>query len=472
MAPSPPKRIRRKRVEGLCTLWDYPALLRLLDSLDIKRSHAEPLLRALTAKVVQAPPGDTWGDVGVTEQTLVDLGLPKRAAEVLERSTPFGNKLATAVTSADGSTTKMVFELHDGHKVESVVMRHDDRTTICVSSQVGCQMGCTFCATGTMPVVGDLDAGEIVEQLLAAQRFESSNNRPAVRNAVFMGMGEPLNNYDSVLSAVKTMTDLGQLGSFALPQSRVTISTVGVVPRMRQLARDLPGLSLALSLHAPTQELRQKIVPSAKNVPMEELLAAMDLHLETKTARAMIEYVLLADVNDTDDCAKELGQLLAPRARKVMVNLIPYNPGASSMPDGFRAPQHQRVERFQQILANCSIMTRVRREMGQDISGACGQLALTVPQEGGSPTDLEDFVAWRRRQPQSAKNAVQAECAAVAAAVTCTSQTAEVPQLMKRCAQITSWPWFQFSLLASAAMAAAATLWLRPHMRIRLKCMG
>ncbi|CAE7851276.1 rlmN, partial [Symbiodinium necroappetens] len=124
---------------------------------------------------------------------------------------------------------------------------------------------------------------------------------------------------------------------------------------MRQLARDLPGLSLALSLHAPTQELRQKIVPSAKNVPMEELLAAMDLHLETKTARAMIEYVLLADVNDTDDCAKELGQLLAPRARKVMVNLIPYNPGASSMPDGFRAPQHQRVERFQQILANCSI---------------------------------------------------------------------------------------------------------------------
>ncbi|OLP94498.1 putative dual-specificity RNA methyltransferase RlmN [Symbiodinium microadriaticum] len=271
MAPSPPKRIRRKRVEGLCTLWDYPALLRLLDSLDIKRSHAEPLLRALTAKVVQAPPGDTWGDVGVTEQTLVDLGLPKRAAEVLERSTPFGNKLATAVTSADGSTTKMVFELHDGHKVESVVMRHDDRTTICVSSQVGCQMGCTFCATGTMPVVGDLDAGEIVEQ---PPRSLEGEARPAE---------------DSVLSAVKTMTDLGQLGSFALPQSRVTISTVGVVPRMRQLARDLPGLSLALSLHAPTQELRQKIVPSAKNVPMEELLAAMDLHLETKTARAMIK---------------------------------------------------------------------------------------------------------------------------------------------------------------------------------------
>ncbi|CAJ1398942.1 unnamed protein product [Effrenium voratum] len=357
---------------GCSTLWDFPALLQLLDSLEVKRSHSEPLLRWAAAKVVQGD-ADGWRELGLQEQSLSDLGLPKKAAEVLTRTQPFSSKLSSSVTSADGSTTKMVLELWDGHKVESVIMRHEDRTTICVSSQVGCQMGCTFCATGTLPIVGDLDAGEIVEQLLLAQRVERQNGRAPVRNAVFMGMGEPLNNYDAVVAAVRTMTDLGQLGQLALPQSRVTISTVGVVPRMRQLVHDLPGLSLALSLHAPTQELREQIVPHAKNVPMAELLAAMDLHLEQKTARAMIEYVLLADVNDSDSTAADLGRLMAPRARKVMVNLIPYNPGASSLPGGFKAPAFERVERFQQILGGFSILTRVRREMGQDIAGACGQ---------------------------------------------------------------------------------------------------
>ncbi|CAJ1367798.1 unnamed protein product, partial [Effrenium voratum] len=220
-----PKRIRRKR--GECsTLWDFPALLQLLDSLEVKRSHSEPLLRWAAAKVVQGD-ADGWRELGLQEQSLSDLGLPKKAAEVLTRTQPFSSKLSSSVTSADGSTTKMVLELWDGHKVESVIMRHEDRTTICVSSQVGCQMGCTFCATGTLPIVGDLDAGEIVEQLLLAQRVERQNGRAPVRNAVFMGMGEPLNNYDAVVAAVRTMTDLGQLGQLALPQSRVTISTVG-----------------------------------------------------------------------------------------------------------------------------------------------------------------------------------------------------------------------------------------------------
>jgi len=308
-------------------------------------------------------------------------------------------------------------------------------------------MGCTFCATGTLPIVGDLDAGEIVEQLLLAQRLEFQKGLAPVRNCVFMGMGEPLNNYDAVVSAVRSMTDLGQLGAYALPQSRVTISTVGVVPRMKQLVRDLPGLSLALSLHAPTQELREKIVPSAKHVSMEDLLSAMDLHLEQKTARAMIEYVLLSEENDSDLCATQLGKLLAPRARKIMVNLIPYNPTAAS--GGFQAPKHQRVERFQQILAHFGIMTRVRREMEQDIAGACGQLAL---KESETAEDLEDFVQWRRRQPKNSKQMVSAECEAlVAAALEVDAASSPLTQEKRASART----WLQYSIFATVTLSLA-----------------
>eukprot|EP00434_Breviolum_minutum_P007904 symbB.v1.2.006971.t1/scaffold348.1/size222345/10 len=462
-----PKRIRRQRPESL-SFWDFPALLQLLDSLDIKRSHAPALLRALAAKVVLAP-GDceTWEDFGITDQTLFDLGLPKKACDILTRTKPFSNTLSSQMTSADQSTCKMVIDLWDGHKVESVIMRHDDRTTICVSSQVGCQMGCTFCATGTLPVVGDLDAGEIVEQLLLAQRLEFQKGLSPVRNAVFMGMGEPLNNYDAVVAAVRSMTDLGQLGSYALPQSRVTISTVGVVSRMKQLVRDLPGLSLALSLHAPTQELREKIVPSAKHVSMEDLLAAMDMHLEQKTARAMIEYVLLSQENDSDLCATQLGKLLAPRARKIMVNLIPYNPtAASTTTGGFQAPAHQRVERFQQILAHFGIMTRVRREMGQDIAGACGQLALKET-SAANKEDLEDFVQWRRRQPGNAKAMVSAECEALVTAAMEVDIAGSMSSLTQAQKRASNWTWLQFSILASVTLSLATLAVVAPRPRAR-----
>ncbi|CAE8581199.1 unnamed protein product [Polarella glacialis] len=310
-------------------------------------------------------------------------------------------------------------------------MRHSHRTTVCVSSQVGCVMGCAFCATGTMPVVGDLESAEIVEQLLHANAFELAQGRPAVRNVVFMGMGEPLNNYEAVLGAVQTMTDINHLGKFALAQNRVTVSTVGVVSKMPRLVRDMPAVSLALSLHAPTQELRERIVPTATHHPLPELLEALDAHVAScrrptpSSVGAMVEYVLLAGVNDGDTCATQLGQLMAPRAKDVMVNLIPYNPGAadSNLPGGgFAAPSHESVERFQQIVAAFGVTTRVRRTMGQDIASACGQLALSHgKQSDGTSTSTAaqdppvDFVAWRRRQPQDLKDAVRVECAAIAA---------------------------------------------------------
>jgi hypothetical protein len=230
--------------------------------------------------------------------------------------------IADCRTSRDGSTTKMVVELQDGHRVESVVMRHDKgRVTLCVSSQVGCKMGCTFCATGTLGELGNLTCGEVLEQLVHAQRLfapggvwgglhTSSTGKQAeaaagggggrgggggatpthisgtgkgvgVRNVVFMGMGEPLNNYDAVLASLGPMTDPQ---CFAIAPSRCTVSTVGVIPNMRRLVTDAPGVGIALSLHAPNQALREKIVPTATAYKLPALMEALDHYLASVRA--------------------------------------------------------------------------------------------------------------------------------------------------------------------------------------------
>eukprot|EP00854_Cymbomonas_tetramitiformis_P020500 gene20500-24572_t len=259
--------------------------------------------------------------------TIADIPeLPKKVYEVVPQE--FGDSLGTSKiveqnTSSDGTTTKILLEFQDGLRAESVIMRYDSalgrnteanasragnkRATLCVSSQVGCQMGCTFCATGTMGLIGDLTAGEILEQLVMANKITP------IRNIVFMGMGEPLNNYAEVVGAVNAMIDPRRFG---LSPAHVTVSTVGVVPRIiqastgfspaivtipmmgvayqwpkgdvggvwtgetMQMAEDLPAVNFALSLHAPTQELRVKIVPSAKAFPLDKLMAAVDRHHE------------------------------------------------------------------------------------------------------------------------------------------------------------------------------------------------
>ena len=199
------------------------------------------------------------------------------------------SKVQMHKTSADGTTTKLAVELQDGHVVESVLMRHEGRCTLCVSSQVGCAMGCTFCATGTMGIRGNLSSGEILEQLVHASKILAEESRDdmmteegtdgkkrqkkqkrmdLIRNIVFMGMGEPLNNYNNVLAACKAMIDRRL---WNLAHNRVTVSTVGVTSGMRKLTRDLPEVNLALSLHAPNQQMREKIVPSAKGTPIESL---------------------------------------------------------------------------------------------------------------------------------------------------------------------------------------------------------
>ena len=205
----------------------------------------------------------------------------------------FTSKVTSSSVSSDGETVKLLVQLQDGLSVEAVIMTYsgngsDDcasksRATVCVSSEVGCQMGCTFCATGTMGLIAELTSGEIVEQLVHARSVKP------VRNVVFMGMGEPLNNYNAVAAAIRLMI---HPQVFALKQRSITVSTVGVTHRLASLARDLPGVSLALSLHAPNQQLRRLIVPSAQAFKLDKLMAAVDAYTSATGNRVFVEYTL------------------------------------------------------------------------------------------------------------------------------------------------------------------------------------
>ncbi|KAJ3333673.1 sorting nexin [Gonapodya sp. JEL0774] len=276
--------------------------------------------------------------------------------------------------------------------------KSNQRATLCVSSQVGCAMGCRFCATGTMGKLADLTAGEILEQMWHARKYEQ------IRGVVFMGMGEPLDNYDSVLAAAESMVDTQRL---ALSPKRISVSTVGLVPRIVQLSHHPVGrnLSLALSLHAPTQELRERIVPTAKGYALDKILKAVDAFAEqqngngrvpmtsNKARRVLVEYVLIKDVNDSMDVAKQTGELL--RGRRVLLNVIPYNPVESiTRETGYLPPSRDSLTRFVETVRDCDVTVMVRQELGQDIGSACGQLVVEGVAKGrsvaGSRTDRAD----------------------------------------------------------------------------------
>ncbi|GLJ06972.1 hypothetical protein SUGI_0054400 [Cryptomeria japonica] len=305
-------------------------------------------------------------------------GLSKAACDVLR--TNFKSTTSTVkatVKSADQSTTKLLIQLQNGSFVETVIMSYDSRlgtyagrqrpggprATLCVSSQVGCKMGCTFCATGSMGFKSNLSAGEIVEQLVHASRLLQ------IRNVVFMGMGEPLNNYNSVVEAIRSMT--GQC--FQIAPRHITISTVGVIPRINSLKYDLPNVNLAVSLHAPLQEVRCQIMPAARAYPLRKLMDTLRSYQEHCKRKIFIEYIMLDGINDQEDQAHQLGTLL--EEREVVVNLIPFNPIGSI--SKFSSSTKENIELFQKVLRNVyNIRTTVRQEMGQDISGACGQLLV------------------------------------------------------------------------------------------------
>jgi len=286
--------------------------------------------------------------------------------------------------SADG-TRKFVLQLDGGNSVEMVYIPEDDRATLCVSSQVGCSLACTFCSTARQGFNRNLSTAEIIGQLFLAERLIDREVVPGrkVTNVVFMGMGEPLLNFENVVDAAEIMMEDNAYG---LSKRRVTISTSGIVPAMDRLAERLP-VAFAVSLHAPTDALRDVLVPINRKYPLVELMAACDRYAQVVPHGAITyEYVMLAGVNDTDAQADALIELLAPRASQAKVNLIPFNPFPQS---DYKRSSRNRIEHFRQQLKAAGINTIPRKTRGDDIDAACGQLVGEVQDRARRQQRLE-----------------------------------------------------------------------------------
>ena len=305
--------------------------------------------------------GQVWewtarGIEGYDAMTNLPLALRRSlAAEV-----PFSTLTSETEQTATDGTVKTLFRTADGHPVEAVLMRyHDGRRSVCVSSQSGCPLTCTFCATGSMAFGRNLTASEILDQVLHYRRVEPVNH------LVFMGMGEPLMNVDAVLEAARRLPDLG------ITHRRTTVSTVGWVPGLTRFADDvLEPIRLALSLHAADPALRSELMPVNERYPLADVLALCRRHVERTNRRVFVEYVMLAGVNDAPSQARELASLLGPYAFKV--NLIPYNPTGR-----FDGSSRDAIARFKAELDRGRVPATVRLTRGRDIAAACGQLATT-----------------------------------------------------------------------------------------------
>jgi len=266
--------------------------------------------------------------------------------------------------SKDGSM-KALITLGDGLKIETVLMPYDDgRRTVCVSTQVGCPMGCLFCATGQMGYKRDLEKWEIVEQvILFARLLKKKEER--ISNIVFMGMGEPFLNYDNVLKAIYVLHDSE---GYNMGARNFSISTVGVIEGINKLTKEKLDINLAISLHAPNNELRLKLIPSSKAYPIEKILLAVDNYLKEKNRKVMFEYILLDGVNDSDDCARELAKLM--HRPLYHVNLMIYNKTGKYSP-----ASRNKLRQFMKILETNKVSVSERYSFGSDIYAACGQLA-------------------------------------------------------------------------------------------------
>ncbi|MBA2622971.1 MAG: 23S rRNA (adenine(2503)-C(2))-methyltransferase RlmN [Chthoniobacterales bacterium] len=306
------------------------------------------------------------------EMTDLPQVLRSHLAEVFDSSKPD----AVRTLGSKDTTQKFLFRLRDGNLIESVLIpaspalygEASDRRTICVSSQVGCAYGCKFCASGLDGWTRNLDAGEIVQQLIAVE--EKSGER--IDNVVFMGMGEPLANYENLLRAIRIINAPWGLGIGA---RHITVSTSGLAPQIRKLAEEPTHFRLALSLHGATDEVRSQIMPVNRKYPLAVLLEACDYYVQKKR-RIMFEYILIADVNDTDEQAHKLAKIA--RRLSAKINLIPYNTVEGLE---WSRPSRPRQEHFHSILREHGVISTLRREKGHDIAAACGQLRLQTRRE-------------------------------------------------------------------------------------------
>jgi 23S rRNA (adenine2503-C2)-methyltransferase len=330
------------------------------------------------------------------EMTNLPLRLRDRLAAT---ATIAGPRLRGELISRDGRTRKVLLELADGKLIESVLMLYPAsaegraRASVCISTQAGCAYGCTFCATGQMGFERHLTVGEIVGQVVYLARALRANpwvcpdgqTLEHITNVVLMGMGEPLHNYDNVLHAVRVLIDPHGLN---LGARHITLSTVGLVPGILRLADEGLQINLAISLHAPNNDMRLTTMPVTRKYPLEDLLAACHAYAERTNRQVTFEYVLLAGLNDGVEHAAELARLLAPLRQLAHVNLIPVNATAAD----YRPPSGAAIRAFRDELTRGGVSNSVRAERGDDIAAACGQLRTREARRMTKTTDEPDGV--------------------------------------------------------------------------------
>ena len=276
------------------------------------------------------------------------------------------NHLKLVTKQEDVDVKKYLFELSDGNKIEAVLMNHDYGNSLCVSTEVGCNMGCKFCESGRLKRVRNLKVHELVLQILAVE--EDINER--ISHVVLMGIGEPFDNYDNVMDFINIINDPKGIN---IGIRHITVSTCGIVPKIREFTKERAGVNLAISLHAPNDEIRNKIMPINKAYNISEVMDAVKDYIKETNRRVTFEYILLKDVNDSEACALELVKLL--KGMNCYVNLIPYNETSHIE---YKTSDKVTINRFYDILKVNNINVTIRREFGSKVSAACGQLRSNV----------------------------------------------------------------------------------------------
>jgi 23S rRNA (adenine2503-C2)-methyltransferase len=290
--------------------------------------------------------------------------LSKNLREILQKGALLEIK-GKMFVSKDGRTVKALIELEDELAIETVLMKHTDkRNTVCVSSQVGCPLGCLFCVTGSMGFKRNLSASEIVDQVLFfARQLKKQNEK--ITNVVFMGMGEPFLNWKNMSRAIQILNDDN---CFGIGARKISVSTAGITEGIEKLAEEFPQINLAISLHAPEDQLRSELMPVNEKYSIQKILEAVDGYIAKTKRKVMFEYVMLKDVNDSENSARQLSKLL--KKSLYMVNLIAYNPNGR-----FESSPTERINKFKAILEKAGIFATQRYRFGTDIEAACGQLA-------------------------------------------------------------------------------------------------
>jgi 23S rRNA (adenine2503-C2)-methyltransferase len=321
-----------------------------------KKSRAQQVWEYLYRKRVTA-----FSDMTDVNQACVQLLSENFAIQTLQEH--------IKQESADG-TIKFLFKLQDGNLIETVLMRQKYGLSVCVTTQVGCNIGCSFCASGLLAKSRDLSSGEIVEQIMNVQlHLDKKVQRETVSHVVVMGIGEPFDNFENLIDFIKVIKDDKGL---AIAARRITVSTSGLADKLIEFTDMGLQVNLAVSLHAPNNELRTRIMKINRAIPIEKLMQAMEYYVDKTNRRITIEYILLRDVNDHKQEAEQLAELLRPLGQKVYVNLIPYNPVDEH--SQYQRSEQESVLSFYDTLKKSGINCKIRQEHGTDIDAACGQL--------------------------------------------------------------------------------------------------